>query len=239
MRIQNYVWSATLAASFVLLSSDPLLATSASDYRTSGLAYRNQGRLPEAIATLRKAVELDDRNLTGRVNLGWTLHLANQDREAAEVLQQTAAIDPAYAPTFNALGIVYLVNNDLISAALIHNWAALIAPDNEIAFYNLSLAYQRMQQYDWAIAAAQKAVTLEPENPHPLIALAIAHWGKQESAIAQRIYRQAIQIDARYQSGEFLDRLAEAGMSDSQTEQAEQILRAVRVRSGSASRAQF
>lgn len=227
MRTRNYVWSATLAASFVLLSSDLLLAASASDYRTLGLDYRNQGRLPEAIATLRKAVELDDRNLTGRVNLGWTLHLANQDREAAKVLQETAAIDPAYAPTFNALGIVYLVNNDLVSAALVHNWAAFIAPNNEIAYYNLSLAYQRMQQHDWAIAAAQKAVALEPENPHPLIALAIAHWGKQD-AIAPQIYRQAIQIDARYQNREYLDRLAEAGMSDSQIEQARQILQAVR-----------
>ena len=44
--------------------------------RQQGLDYRQQGRYDEAIAALQKSLKLDASNLSGRVILGWTLHLA-------------------------------------------------------------------------------------------------------------------------------------------------------------------
>jgi Flp pilus assembly protein TadD len=207
-----------------LTSTGVVLAESAVHYRELGISYRDQGRLSEAIATFQKAVDLEPENLAGRVNLGWTLHLAGQDRAAADVLEQTIHIDPFHAPTFNALGIIYLMNDDLAAAVLAHNWAVLIAPDNEIAHYNLSLAYHRLQQYDWAIASAQTAFDLEPDNPHPLVALAIAQWDGGQQAIAQQTYQQAIDLDARYRNKTFLTYLNQSGFSTDQIAIAQQIL---------------
>lgn len=212
---------------FLLLASGdtPSLATSASDYRQLGLAYREQGNFPEAIAALQKAVALDPDNLSGRVTLGWTQHLAGQDQAAAQTLQTNLNSDLTHVPTLNALGIIYLVNDDLAVAVLTHTWAALLAPANEIPYYNLSLAYQRLHQYDWAIENAQKAMQLEPDNPHPLVALAIAQWGKGDPAIAQQTYQQAIALDSRYADSAFLDFLNEAGFSPDQIELSKQVLR--------------
>jgi tetratricopeptide (TPR) repeat protein len=201
-----------------------LAATSAAEYRALGLRYRQENRWPEAIAALQKSVELEPNNLSGRVTLGWTLHLANQDRAAAEVLQQAIQSDPLNVPALNALGIIYLVNDDLAASVLTHSWAAYLAPDNEIPHYNLSLAFQRLKYYDRAIASAEKAAALEPNNPHPLVALAIAFYGKGDRAKARQAYQQAINLDARYRSSAFLNHLDEAGFSTEQIEIAKTVL---------------
>lgn len=200
-------------------------ATSAGEYRQQGLAYRQQERFPEAIASLQKAVELEPQNVSGRVLLGWTLHLAGQETEAANALLMAFYLNPQDVPTLNALGIVYLVSGDLTAAAITHAWAAALQPDNEIAYYNLSLTYQRMQQPDWAIATATRAAELEPTNPHPLVALAIAHWSKGEQPEAKQTYQQVLRLDGRFGDRPFLDLdLKRAAFSPEQIQLAKQVL---------------
>ncbi len=210
-----------------LLSGTIACATSASQYRSQGLSYRSQGRLPEAIVALQKAADLEPKNLAGQVVLGWTLHLAGQEQRAATVLERNLRYNPYHVQTLNALGIVYLVQGELLSAVLTHGWAAILAPNNEIPYYNLSLSFERLHCYDWAIVTATRAATLEPENPHPLVALSIAHWGKAETQIAQQIYRQAISVDGRYQNSDFLAYLNEAGFSADQIERSRQVLQSL------------
>jgi Flp pilus assembly protein TadD len=206
-------------------AAPPAWATSAGEYRQQGLAYRQQERFPEAIASLQKAVELEPQNVSGRVLLGWTLHLAGQEMEAANALLMAFYLNPQDVPTLNALGIVYLVSGDLTAAAITHAWAAALQPDNEIAYYNLSLTYQRMQQHDWAIATATRAAELEPTNPHPLVALAIAHWSKGEQPAAKQTYQQALSLDGRFGDRPFLDLdLKRAAFSPEQIQLAKQVL---------------
>lgn len=209
------------------LNAQPTWADSAVTYRELGITYRDQGDLTASIAAFQKAVELSPENLEGRVNLGWTLHLAKRDRQSAQVLEQTIPYDPYNVQTFNALGIVYLVNDDLAAAVLTHTWASWLKPNNEIAHYNLSLAYQRLQQYPWAIASAQKAAQLEPENPHPWVALAIAQWQQGDRQTALESYQQAIALDDRYSDREFLEYLNESGFSPAQIQLSQQILAAL------------
>lgn len=213
--------------------ANPAVAATASSYRQMGLSYRQQERYPEAIAAFRKAAELDPQNLDGRVLLGWTLHRAGQRADAAEELVETLYLNPFYVPTLNALGIVYLVEGKLTAAVLTHNWAGLLKADNEIAAYNLSLAYHRLQQYPTAIVQATRAAELEPSNPHPLVALAIAQWDKGDRAAAQQTFRQAVNLDGRYGDSSFLTYLNEAGFSPDQIQKAKQILAATTRTSGS------
>lgn len=207
-----------------LLSAKPALTASASEYLAQGLSYRQQERFPEAIAALEQSVELNPQSISGWVILGWTHHLAGQEDAAAEALRQAVYRDLSDVPAFNALGIVCLVSGNLSSAVTAHSWALILKPDNEIAYYNLSLAYDQLQKYDWAIATASQAAKLEPTNPHPLVALAIAHWGKAERPQAQQAYRQALNLDPRYRDRGFLAHLQQAGFSPGQIQAAEQVL---------------
>lgn len=203
----------------------PAQAQSASELRQLGLSLRDQENYPDAIAALQKSVELEPENLSGRVLLGWTQHKAGQHTNAATTLLDTFMLNPFDVPTLNALGIVYLVEGKLDGAIASHFWAAMLKPNNEIAYYNLSLAFERIGQYEWAIAAAKEAAKLEPSNPHPLVAEAIAHLGNGDQPQAQAVYRQAVAIDPRYADAQFLTYLNEAGFSSAQIQKSQQALK--------------
>ncbi|NMF57188.1 tetratricopeptide repeat protein [Pseudanabaena yagii GIHE-NHR1] len=196
----------------------------ADEYRQLGLSYRNQERFDDAIAALQQSVKLDPQNIDGRIILGWTQHLAKKYDAAATSLWEAIYRSPTSLQAFNAIGIVYLVRGDLPQSVVLHSWAALLKTDNEIAHYNLSLAYQRLKQYDLAIAYAQKAIELEPSNPHPFVALAIAQWTSGDQTGAKKTFRDAIGVDARYRSSDFLNFLNEAGFSNEQIQIAKQVL---------------
>lgn len=196
----------------------------ADEYRQLGLTYRKQERFDDAIASLQQSVTLDPSNLDGRIILGWTQHLAKKDNDAAASLWDAIYLSPTSLQAFNAIGIVYLVRGDLPQAVVLHSWASLLKADNEIAHYNLSLAYQRLKQYDLAIAYAQKAVELEPSNPHPFVAMAIAQWTSGDKTSAKKIFREAISVDGRYRSPDFLNFLNEAGFSTDQIQTSKQVL---------------
>jgi Flp pilus assembly protein TadD len=208
----------------LVLLSNPVIAQSAAEYRQQGLNLRDQARYPEAIAALQKGVELEPNNLSGRVMLGWTQHRAGHQADAATTLGTALALNPFDVPTLNALGIVFLVDGKLDGAIAAHGWAALLKPDNEIAYYNLSLAFERIQQYEWAVAAAQEATKLEPSNPHPIVAEAIAHWSNGEKSQAQAVFQQAIAVDGRYTDAAFLSYLNEFGFSQEQVKLAQTVL---------------
>ena len=241
LRITNYefllnIFISVLVSTGCLFEVEPVFAaTTASEYRTLGLSYRASERYDDAISALKKSVLLDPQNLSGWVMLGWTQHLAGQEGAAAASLLQALYQDPVLVPALNALGIVYLVSGELTGAVVVHTWAAILKPENEIAYYNLSLAFHRLQLYGLAIATAKKAVALEKANPHPLVALAIAHWDSTNDprgassthrSAAQQAYRQALNLDFRYRDRAFLTELRKAGFSSEQIKTTEQILSA-------------
>ncbi|NMF62783.1 tetratricopeptide repeat protein [Brasilonema octagenarum] len=215
---------ASLFLTFALGTPLASAANTAGDYRQLGLLYRQQGRLPEAITAMQKSVELEPKNLMGRVNLGWTLHLAGKEQQAAQSLWQAIYQKPTFVPAYNALGIVYLVDSNLTAAVLVHTLAAILKPDNEIAYFNLSLALDRLQIYNLAILTANRAAILEPNNPHPLVASAIAYWDNGAQNTAKKVYTKAIYLDSRYSDRTFLVNLKQAAFSQDQIKKTELIL---------------
>jgi len=205
----------------------PIASKSANEYRELGLTYRRQQRYPEAIAALQKAINLQPQDVSSKIILGWTFHLAGQSINAERSLIEAATINPFSVPVFNALGIVYLVRGSLDRAVIVHNWAAILKPNNEIAYYNLSLAYERQKLWDLAVIMADRAAKLEPDNPHPLVAKAIAVWGQGDSRAAKQAFQEAINMDGRYRSSDFLDYLQEAGFSFDQIERSKQVLKSL------------
>ena len=201
----------------------PAEVAAAAQYRQLGLELRSQGQIDEAIAAFQQGVILDPTNLNGHVILGWTLHLSGQSDAAIEALQAALTDDETFVPALNALGIVYLVNGQLNNAKLTHLQAVELQPDNEIAQYNLSLAFQRLEEFDSAVTHAQRATEMEPDNPHPWVALAIALRSRQEMEAANQAYARAVQLDARYGNSAYLNHLAQAGFSPAQIQLSDRV----------------
>ncbi|MEO1763636.1 MAG: tetratricopeptide repeat protein, partial [Cyanobacteria bacterium J06629_18] len=98
-----------ISSACLIVNQTVFAAKSSGEYRLLGLQYRQQGRFNEAIAAMKKSVELEPENIPGRVNLGWTFHLAGKQGEAAKSLWTAIYQKPSFIPAYNALGIVYLV----------------------------------------------------------------------------------------------------------------------------------
>lgn len=207
----------------ILVWSFPSFA-SVVELRQQGLEYRRQGRWQEAIEVLQRSVELAPQDVTGYVILGWTQHLAKRSG-AADTLWQALRLDMWAVEAANALGIVYLTGGQLQSAVLVHSWAAVIKPQNEIAHYNLCLAYQRLGLLDWALAHGERAMELEPYNPHPIVAVALVYWAMGETSRALDLYRVAAALDGGYQDASHLAHLADAGFSQGQIRLVEMLRR--------------
>ncbi|MBE7383525.1 MAG: tetratricopeptide repeat protein [Leptolyngbya sp. SIO1E4] len=208
------------ALAYPVFLEDPQTAVT---YRQAGLEARQQGDFAAAISTLKTAVALAPRAVSGYVLLGWTQHLAAQRNEAIGTLRQALEHDSEHVPALNALGIAYLVNGDLEPAIATHTQAKTLQADNEIAYYNLSLAYQRLPDIPAAVDHAARATELEPYNPHPWVALALAHWSHQDAAAAQSAYQEALRLDARYFDANHLEHLARAGFSSDQIQRVDEI----------------
>lgn len=61
-----------------------------------------------------------------------------------------------------------------------------------------------------------RAVALEPSNPHLFVATAIAYWDSGNRAAAQKAYLGANNLDPRYRNRIFLSNLQQAGFSTTQ-----------------------
>ena len=218
-----------ISSTFLIFNQPVLAAKSAAEYRLLGLKYRQQGKYDKAIAAMEKSVELEPENISGRVNLGWTLHLAGKEAAAAQSLWQAIDQKPAFVPAYNALGIVYLVDGNLPAAIMVHSWAAFLKPENEIAFYNLSLALHQLEIYPLAITTAKRAAILEPSNPHPLVAGAISYWDNGDKSLAKEFYHQAINLDSRYTQTSFLNHLKKAAFTQEQIDKSNAILSHINV----------
>jgi len=191
---------------------------SVAELRQRGLELRNQQRWQESIETLERSVSLAPQDVTGYIILGWTQHLARHPN-APRTLWQALKLNAWAVEAANALGIVYLVRGELKPAILLHSWAALIKPRNEIAHYNLCLAYHRSGLPDWAISHGERAILLEPYNPHPIVAVALVYWSMGAEEKALNLYQDALALDANYQTETYLDHLREAGFSQDQIRQ--------------------
>jgi Flp pilus assembly protein TadD len=204
------------------MSANPL--QQAQTYRQQALELRREDKLSEAIVLLQQATQLAPQDSGGWVLLGWTQHLNGQSEAAAQSLWQAIYHQPTNPEAFNALGIVYLVRGEIAPAIVVHSWASLLKPNNEIAYYNLSLSYQRQNLTDLAILYAKTATNLEPSNPHPLIALALAHWTAQQSEQAESYLRAGLDLNPQYGDRAYLPNLQKAGFSEAQIAQVRSML---------------
>ncbi|MGF1515533.1 MAG: tetratricopeptide repeat protein [Elainellaceae cyanobacterium] len=208
--------AAALALAPAAAAAQATAAQTAAQYRQQGLDYRSQGRFDEAIAALEQSVALAPDHQEGQVILGWTQHLAGETESAAQTLIQAFYADPFDVPTLNALGIVQLVQGHLSPAVVSHLWAAHLNPDNEVAYFNLSLAAQRLDLHGWATDTAAVAAQLEPYNPHPLIAEAVALWSLGDRPAAQQRYQDALALSPRYGTADLDFYLDQAAFSPAQ-----------------------
>lgn len=137
------------------------------------IAYGSKGHLPEAEREWRYLLERNPKDNLVRYNLGLTYLEAKRPADAREQFSQMLATDANSAEAHFGLGLAFGDEGDNARAAQELQTAASIDPELPSIYYNLGAAYARLQQYDNAILAFQRA--RDTDGDHYQLELALAH----------------------------------------------------------------
>lgn len=128
---------------------------------------KQQGKLEDAIATLKQAVSLDARNSELQFRLG-RLFIEHKDISSGiKSLEKAIEINPEYFPALIELGQIYLKNSVLEIAYSLTNRALKAAPDNADVQFAYASVCQRQGGLETAIDHYRKAIELQIRKPLP------------------------------------------------------------------------
>ncbi len=122
-----------------------------------GIQYLSpMGRHEEAIAELRRAVELDPISVLHLSNLGWVYYMAHQYDPAIEFLQKSLELEPGAVDVDRCLGEIY-VQKGMYDKAIAHmqKYVELTEGRTDYALGYLGYAYGMAGQRDKALEILQ------------------------------------------------------------------------------------
>jgi Flp pilus assembly protein TadD len=161
-----------------------------------GLFLCEQGKLPEAILQLRKAVQIFPKGPDAHTCLGQALCRAGDDEAAAAELGVALRLRPNDAAEHEEMGSI-LIDQKLPGEAAAEFGVALqYKPDNPTTHYLLGVALGMQGRMDEAREQFAEALRLNPQfaEAHYQLALALSMQHKTTEAITQ--YRMAIRLQS-------------------------------------------
>ena len=151
-----------------------------------GSEFDHQGRLAEALAQHRRAVEIKPDYEIAQNNLGLDLYLTGQGREAIPHFQKALAIKPHHAQAHNNLANVLMQNGQLDEAIAHYRQAIESKPDFAGAEANLGNALIQTGHTANAIVHYERALEIQPAyaKAHANLASALLQTGRNREALA-------------------------------------------------------
>ena len=184
-----------------------------------GRAFREAGRLPEAIEEFKRAIALNPQFPGAHYNLGLA-YLWNEGASAVANAEEEFKIELAANPNdyFSNyyLGITCIFQRKWEPAIDFLKTASRIQPNNPDPYFQLSQVYQELQKHDLAIEVLRKAIDLNPNLPHNKFQVTTAHYrlaqsllqtgqtdaGRKELQTASELKARAFEMTQKLSSGQ-------------------------------------
>lgn len=158
-----------------------------------GLIYHTEGRLPQAYAFLKKAVELQPENLEARVKLGLTCLSFRNLKEAREQALTVLEKQPGNEEAF------LLLANSVSNSAEIPQVVSLLesfGKKKDTAGYHVALAtlYTREQETEKAEAEIKQALALDPKSSAAYQGLAAVYLMRKDLKQGEAAFKAAADL---------------------------------------------
>jgi tetratricopeptide (TPR) repeat protein len=127
-----------------------------------GFLALQRGELPQALANLRKAIEIDPTYARAHLHLGDALLRAGQVEKALEAVNRAIELEPGSALAHTNLGRVEARRGDLPAAMAAHLRAIELDPRCHIAWNNLGVARRTAGDVRGARDAFKRALGIAP-----------------------------------------------------------------------------
>ena len=161
-----------------------------------GRSLINEKRYQEGAAELKKAIELDPKNMDPYIDLALAYVLANDTAAAEAALKQALTINPRSTKILLSLGDLRVTAGKPDQAEIIYKQALEIAPDDEQIYLKFVRFYQHVGKPEKIEATLQTLASIKPqdEKPHILLGDFYAWLGQPDKALVS--YQRATQLNA-------------------------------------------
>jgi len=203
----------TLAAGwcFDLLPEEP--GQQAQDWLDVGIKQAKQGNYDVAIASIKKAIQLDPRLQSAYYNLGFIYYQAGNPGEAVNFYYEALKLDPGDLDSRRGLGLAYTAQKKWSHAAAVFVDLLQMTPDDSEVAVQLGRTYLEMGQPEKAINPLQKATTLAPKNAlaHVYLGRALTLTGQFTRATQHLLQARELKPDSEQIKLELLNLYVESG----------------------------
>jgi tetratricopeptide (TPR) repeat protein len=160
-------------------------------WKALGLALKKTGS-PDALAVMRKAIELAPRDADALTNLGNLLQEQGHFEEAGDYLQRALAIEPDSIAALNNLGLTLQKQARLDESEVFLRKALHIKPDYAEALFNLGVTLQICHRQAEAQDCFKQALRNNPNDINALNNLGQVLQDVGETKEAEMLFRQAL-----------------------------------------------
>jgi tetratricopeptide (TPR) repeat protein len=164
-------------------------------YRTNlAVVLRDQGKIDEAIAEARKAIQLKADLADAHCVLGAALHSQGKLDQSIAASRLAICHNPQCADAYSNLGAALRDQGEFDEALRAFRQALQIRPDAPLFYFNLGAALHEYGQLDEAIAAYRQAIErkLGWADAYSNLGAALREWGRLDEAVTA--CREAIRI---------------------------------------------
>lgn len=153
-------------------------------HRVTGLLFAAARRRPQALAELRRAIEIEPRDVESYRRLGQVYELSGQNREALQAFQTAVSLEPDYYRTQVDLGAYYFNRGEYEKALPPKKASVDLAPNESNVLFGLSATYLNLGMYKEAEQQLRRATALDkPANALRMLGLALIYEERDAEAI--------------------------------------------------------
>jgi tetratricopeptide (TPR) repeat protein len=132
-----------------------------------GNVFDKQDRTREAIESYRKALEIDPADAQCWCDLGNSYFKIGDYDEAALAFQRAIELDPTMGWAYSNLALANVVRGNFENAVMLYQKSIELLQDNKdkaVSWNRLGNLYRKMNEYELALSAFQRADELDREN---------------------------------------------------------------------------
>jgi|LGVF01.1.fsa_nt_gb adenylate cyclase len=152
-----------------------------------------------SIENAQEAISLDDSFAEAQALLGWLYTMIRQHEKGIDAAERALALNPNSAPAYRYLALTLNYAGRHVEAIEIYKKAIRISPiPSADSLFNLCVSCRNCGRYEEGIAAAKKAIHLEPDNiyAHMCLAGCYALLGRDAEAKAESA--EVMRIDPKF-----------------------------------------
>jgi serine/threonine-protein kinase len=157
-----------------------------------------QGKLAEAVAEYRKALDIEPGDAVAHYNLGNALYRQGRWAEAEAAYRESLRLQPNDAESHCGLGIALGWQGKPAQAEVEFRKAIHLKPDYALAHYSFGVVLRQQGKFGDAAAAFREGIRLKPDyaEAHQALGEALRAQGKLPEAAAA--HREAIRLKADF-----------------------------------------